>query len=385
MTIRMVNNNSDLANTLGSNMSVESDYDVVIIGGGPAGSTVARYVAQSGVSVVVVDSRESIGSPLQCGELVPTNDEMRRLCPKVPDMDDLFKTPERAISKRTDVMKIITPSGKSLEFGFEGLVLNRVAHDEALVEMAKQAGAEFKVGCFVNKIEGNTVHIRNGEEIKGKVIVGAGGHNDPVRRTFWKEKSTNIPVKFSLKEGDYGDAVELHFGSMAPGGYAWMFPKSTGANIGLGIQKNFSKGKSVNVIAKEFIDKYDGDSTFNGAGSLPMSGTIKKFVKGHYVLVGDSAGMVLPSNGAGITIAMIGGRIAGQVIVEHIQNGVELTQYEKIWKKQMGRVMLNSKRSFKIGSIMFRLPDWMLNMFFNRLTKAIIWRAVTCRRMFWIV
>ena len=49
-----------------------------------------------------------------------------------------------------------------------------------------------------------------------------------------------------------------------------------------------------------------------------MSGTIKTFVKGNYVLVGDS-GMVLPSNGAGITIAMIGGRIAGQVISEHIK------------------------------------------------------------------
>lgn len=381
----MVNNNSDLAIVLGSKMSGESDYDVVIIGGGPAGSTVARYVAQAGVKVVVIDSRESIGTPLQCGELVPTNDEMRRLCPNVPDMDDLFKTPESAISKRTEVMKIITPSGKSLEFDFEGLVLNRVAHDEALVDLAKQAGAEFKVGCFVNKIEGNTVSIRNGNDITGKVIVGAGGHNDPVRRTFWNEKSTNIPVKFSLKEGDYGDAVELHFGSMAPGGYAWMFPKSSGANIGIGVQKNFTKGKSLNLFAADFIDKYDGDSTFNGAGSLPMSGTIKRFVKGNYVLVGDSAGMVLPSNGAGITIAMIGGRIAGQVIVEHIKNNLELKEYEKIWKKQMGRVMLNSKRSFKIGSIMFRLPDWVLNVFFNRLTKVIIWRAVTCRRMFWII
>jgi len=385
VSIRMVNNNSDLAITLGLYMSVKYDYDVVIIGGGPAGSTVARYAAQSGVSVVVIDSRKSIGTPLQCGELVPTNDEMRRLCPNVPDMDDLFKTPENAISKHTKVMKIISPSGKSLAFDFDGLVLNRVAHDEALVELAKQAGAEYKVSCFVNKIEGNTVHIRNGESITGKVIVGAGGHKDPVRRTFWTEKTTNIPVKFSLKKGNYGDAVELHFGSMAPGGYAWMFPKSSGANIGLGIQKNFTKGKSLNLLAADFIDNYEGDSTFNGAGSLPMSGTIKKFVKGHYVLVGDSAGMVLPSNGAGITIAMIGGRIAGQVISKHIKNGLELTQYERIWKKQMGRVMSNSKRSFKIGSIMFRLPDWMLNIFFNRMTKSIIWRAVTCRRMFWII
>ena len=76
----------------------------------------------------------------------------------------------------------------------------------------------------------------------------------------------------------------------------------------------------MNQYTEEFVAKYDGEITFNGAGSLPMSGTIKKFVKGNYVLVGDAAGMVLPSNGAGITIAMIGGRIAGNVIAEHLPN-----------------------------------------------------------------
>ena len=111
-------------------------------------------------------------------------------------------------------------------------------------------------------------------------------------------------------DGDFGDAVELHFGSMAPGGYAWMFPKNRGANIGVGIQNKFSKNKNLNDLSNDFISRYEGDITFSGAGSLPMSGSIKTFVKGNYVLVGDSAGMVLPSNGAGITIAMIGGRIA---------------------------------------------------------------------------
>ena len=112
-----------------------------------------------------------------------------------------------------------------------------------------------------------------------------------------------------------------------------MFPKSSGANIGLGIQRSFSKGRTLNQYTDDFISKYDGDITFNGAGSLPMSGTIKKFVKDNYVLVGDSAGMVLPSNGAGITIAMIGGRIAGQVIAEHFKSGIPLEEYEKRWKK----------------------------------------------------
>ena len=72
-------------------MGQSYDYDVIVIGGGPAGSTVARYAAKAGISVLVLDARNSIGSPLQCGELVPTNDEMRRLCPDVPEMDDLFQ------------------------------------------------------------------------------------------------------------------------------------------------------------------------------------------------------------------------------------------------------------------------------------------------------
>ena len=116
-----------------------------------------------------------------------------------------------------------------------------------------------------------------------------------------------------------------------------------------------------------------------------MSGTVKKFVKGNYMIVGDAAGMVLPSNGAGITIAMIGGRIAGQVICEHLKDGVPLNEYEKRWKKQMGKVMRNSKVSFRLGSIMFRFQDFMLNMLYNRLTKRIIWREVNCSRMLWIV
>ena len=363
-------------------MSEKTSWDVIVIGGGPAGSTTARYLAEGGADVLVVDGRDPIGTPLQCGELVPTNEEMRRLCPKVPNIDDLLRTPENAISRKTSEMHLVPPSGKPLRFQFEGYMLNRVAHDEALVDLAKSRGAEYLVNSRVDSIDGNTVKLRSGRELNAKVIVGAGGHNDPLRRTFWNESSLKIPVKFVLMDGDFGDAVELHFGSMAPGGYAWMFPKNRGANIGVGIQNKFSKNKNLNDLSNDFISRYEGDITFSGAGSLPMSGSIKTFVKGNYVLVGDSAGMVLPSNGAGITIAMIGGRIAGQVISEHLKNGIPLSEYEKRWNKQMGKVMRNSKRAFFLGSFVLRLPDWIINSMFNRFTKFMVWRFITCRNMF---
>ena len=365
-------------------MSLKKDWEVIVIGGGPAGSTVARYVAEGGCEVLVIDGRDPIGTPLQCGELVPTNEEMTRLCPDVPDIDDLLQTPPSAISRETSEMFLVPPSGKPLRYPFEGFMLNRVVHDEALVELAKSKGAEYLVNSRVDSIDENSVKLRDGRVFNAKVIVGAGGHNDPLRKSFWNESGLKIPVKFVLMDGDFGDAVELHFGSMAPGGYAWMFPKKEGANIGVGIQNKFSKGQNLNDLTDNFVNRYNGEISFTGAGSLPMSGTIKTFVKGHYVLVGDSAGMVLPSNGAGITIAMIGGRIAGQVISEHLNNGISLSEYESRWNKQMGKVMRNSKRSFIFGSYILRFPDWVINLIFNRFTKPFVWRAITCRNLFFI-
>ena len=366
-------------------MSLKKDWEVIVIGGGPAGSTVARYVAEGGCEVLVIDGRDPIGTPLQCGELVPTNEEMTRLCPDVPDIDDLLQTPPSAISRETSEMFLVPPSGKPLRYPFEGFMLNRVVHDEALVELAKSKGAEYLVNSRVDSIDENSVKLRDGRVFNAKVIVGAGGHNDPLRKSFWNESGLKIPVKFVLMDGDFGDAVELHFGSMAPGGYAWMFPKKEGANIGVGIQNKFSKGQNLNDLTDNFVNRYNGEISFTGAGSLPMSGTIKTFVKGNYVLVGDSAGMVLPSNGAGITIAMIGGRIAGQVISEHLNNGISLSEYESRWNKQMGKVMRNSKRSFIFGSYILRFPDWVINLIFNRFTKPFVWRAITCRNLFFIL
>ena len=363
---------------------MEFDWDAVIIGGGPAGSTVARYAAEGGAKVLVVDRRKEIGTPLQCGELVPTNSELKQLCPSVPDVDNLFQTPENAVSKRTHKMRLITPSGKKLTYPFSGKILHRPIHDQALVNLAKKAGAQYMTESRVNDVIDNTIILKNSENITAKIIVGCGGPHDPLRKKFWKEKSLNIAVNFVLMDGEFEDRVDLYFGSTAPGGYAWMIPKEGGANIGIGIQTRFSKGKNLNSLAEDFFSNFEGKVTYKGGGVLPMSGTIRNFRKGQYMLVGDSVGMVLPSNGAGITTTMIGGRIAGQVIAENINQGTSLDEYQKRWNLQMGKLMKYSKRGIRWGGLMFRSPDILVNAAFNPLTKPIIWRAITCRPMFGI-
>ena len=140
-------------------MSPQKKYQVIVIGGGPAGSTTAIYLAKGNRGPGHRWQR-SDRHPLQCGELVPSNQEMKRLCPKVPEVDDLFQTPENAICRKVPEMHLVTPSGKRLRYDFDGLVLDRVAHDEALVERAKEAGAEYLVGVRVKRVSGRMQSFR---------------------------------------------------------------------------------------------------------------------------------------------------------------------------------------------------------------------------------
>jgi digeranylgeranylglycerophospholipid reductase len=224
--------------------------------------------------------------------------------------------------------------------------------------------------------------LTDGTTVRGQVIAGAGGPHDPLRRARWREQSLHVAVGFVLMEGDFPDRVELHFGSVAPGGYAWMIPKRGGANIGIGIQPRFARGRPLREFLAEFLARYDGRITYRGGGLLPMSGAIRRLVKPPHLLVGDSAGMVFPSNGAGIIPAMVAGRIAGQVIAEHVCDGTPLTEYERIWNAQMGREMQASQRAAWLGSVLFRIPDLLVNIALSRLSRPFVWRAITCQPTF---
>ena len=86
---------------------MDRSWDLIIIGGGPAGSTAARYASSAGIKTLVLDRSKEIGHPLQCGELIPSNRQLEELCPNVPDISDLIQLSSSAISRTTDRLDLV--------------------------------------------------------------------------------------------------------------------------------------------------------------------------------------------------------------------------------------------------------------------------------------
>ena len=116
----------------------------------------------------------------------------------------------------------------------------------------------------------------------------------------------------------------MYFGNVAPGGYAWVIPKKEGANVGLGYSKRYARGE-LRLLLGEFLKLRPMEAGKLNGKMVPMSGPIPSTVKGNALVVGDAAGQVMAVNGGGIPIAMICGRIAGQVAADRIQGGSELS------------------------------------------------------------
>jgi len=349
---------------------------VVVVGAGPAGSTTAHYAAKSGLDVLMLDKRKEIGVPVQCGEFIPSQKELANIMPLVPDLNELFSLDDM-ISKRTSSIRIFSPRNKAYEFDFEGFSVERRVFDKHLAEKAVEAGAVLRTDSKVTGSKGSTVRVGD-EEISAKVIVGADGPLSNVGRWAGLEG----PTKYSrciLCEipGDFPPVVDMFFGNIAPGGYAWIIPKANCANVGLGVQKKF--GGSLKPLLLEFLknNKLEDARSFS-AGSVPVSGPLRETVKGNVLVVGDAAGHIMATNGGGIPIAMVCGRIAGNAIASHILKGSPLSFYDTEWRKAVGKELDTAYRTKTLADLVFG-RDLALEMAMNLMGSDRMSKLIKCK------
>ncbi|MGD0818341.1 MAG: NAD(P)/FAD-dependent oxidoreductase, partial [Methanomassiliicoccales archaeon] len=279
--------------------------DVVVVGAGPAGSTSAEHAALKGVSVLILEKRPQVGIPVRCGEFMPSVDEMKGIFPKANDLDSLFDIPGDLRSLSTEMIRIYSPKLRHWEVPFAGYTTDRDRFDQYLASKAVKAGAELRTGLECTKVKRNTVSTPE-MDIEAKVIIGADGPLSLVGKSLGYGRSTYLCPGVSVRvKGEFEPIPEMYFGTVAPGGYAWILPKKEGANVGLGVAKRFSQ-MPVGEYFDQFLEFKGIQTTEKPMGKLiPMSGPIKRTVIGDSLLVGDAAGQVMAVNGGGIPISMI--------------------------------------------------------------------------------
>src|SRR5437879_11100107 len=196
-----------------------SPYDVIVVGSGPAGATAARYAARRGLKVLLVDKRKESGVPVQCGEYVAQNEEVRAIFPTVTELEDLMEVPYRVREIDTPVIRIWSPNGRRYDIPFKGFTVRRDKMDQGITAQAVQEGAEIMTGTTVVRLHGEEVATNHGT-LQGKVVIGSDGPRSTVAKSVGLEWPVSAPAMSATEDGDFSNSPDMFFGNLAPGGYA---------------------------------------------------------------------------------------------------------------------------------------------------------------------
>lgn len=311
------------------------DYDVIVVGAGPAGSVTAAAVAQAGYRVLVLEKNSSCRSP--CAGYISRTINM-----DVPDVS--------AVQSGIIRMRTYFPDLSFHDFGLNGFVVDRQRFDTALAMRAKDSGADIKWGSPLTGISSHEVKFRNGIA-GGRIIVGADGvFSKTASLLGLRQQRFAVCAQYHMRGIEpLPGTCEIFFNAdYAPGGYVWIYPTGEGsAKVGAGITGGI---KSPREYLEDFISnspvakRLDGIKTEYITGALPIGGLRERLCFGNVLLAGDSAGMADPVTGAGINNAMLAGEIAGKTIIKALENddiGL-LARYETGIRRLLGKPLAYS-------------------------------------------
>jgi len=308
-------------------------YDIVVVGGGPAGAITAKTAAEQNAHVLLLEGHRQVGQPVQCTGLLSVRGF------------------EQAGAQRDVILREIrgafayAPDGRRLAIEkpeVHAYVMDRDRFDCDLVRQARESGVEVRVAAQATGFEAGRLYFRadgREESVKTSIVVGADGPNSRVAQcaNLPTPQKLIIAIQVTLPHPtEREDYVEVYLSrKIAPNFFAWVVPAAPGyARVGLGTDD----GKR----AREYLDRWLHERFPNrkvvqrNAGAIPI-GPAERTVADGVLLVGDAAGQAKPTSGGGIYTGITCARIAGEVAARAAANGdvscQALSEYERRWRE----------------------------------------------------
>ena len=346
------------------------DFDVVIVGAGPVGSTIAYYLCSNGLDVAIIDKKKQIGYPLQCAGILSNHIFDAN---ELPDEVILNTVKGAFLHTQNHILKVKNDAPVAY-------VIDRIAYDEFLLDRAVENGASFinqKV-IGIDSEEGIT-SLSNDSSIRSRVIIGCDGYNSILSKSMGNSQD-NFPASQLLVRIDDEDMnrfrnsnEDTHVyvdtflsGDILPG-FLWIIPLNYGKyRIGLFSNQNH---KAQNDILQNFLDdNFDYEVIEKYKGFIPIFDDNNKLVENRLLLIGDAASQVKPTSGGGLLIAFDACKMASKYVVEAIASDDMdiLNQYQKEF---MDKYLKEFNYQFKVQKTLNLLSNDDLDYFFSKLRE----------------